>query len=60
MQCGVYNFRFDEKNEITVVRWKDNKNVTVAMNFDSIECISKVQRWSSEKRKSDNPTTQFN
>ena len=26
------------------------KRVAVAMNFDNIECTSKVQRWSSEKR----------
>ena len=50
MQRGTYDIRFDEKNETTIVRWKDNKSLAVATNFDSIECTSKLQRWSLEKR----------
>ena len=51
MQGDTYDFQFDEKNEITIVRWKDNKSVAVATNFDNIECASKVQKWSSIVRK---------
>lgn len=29
MQRGTYDFRFDEQNEIRIVRWRDNKTVTV-------------------------------
>ena len=50
MQRGTYDFRFDEKNEIAIVRCIDYKRMAVATNFDNIECKSKVQRWFSEKR----------
>lgn len=40
-----YDYSFDTKNEITMVRWKDNNVVTMGTNFDDIEPLGKVKRW---------------
>ncbi|CAG4993615.1 unnamed protein product [Parnassius apollo] len=45
-----YDYRFDTKNEIAVVRWKDNNVVTMGTNFDKIEPVGKVRRWCSTRR----------
>lgn len=42
---GSYDYRFDIKEEILLVKWLDNKCVTVATNYDTIEPVGKVQRW---------------
>ncbi|PRD21921.1 UNVERIFIED_CONTAM: hypothetical protein NCL1_50492 [Trichonephila clavipes] len=41
---GSYDYCFDEKNEITRVKWKDNKCVTTATNCDYIEPLIQVSR----------------
>lgn len=41
---GTYDYCFDEKNEITIVKWKDNKCVTAATNFDYKEPLNQVSR----------------
>ncbi|CAG4955700.1 unnamed protein product [Parnassius apollo] len=49
-----YDYRFDTKNEITIVRWKDNNVVTMGSNFDAVEPLEKVKRWCSiQKQKVD-------
>lgn len=45
-----YDYRFDTKNEITIVRWKDNNIVTMGSNFDDIEPLGKVKRWCNERK----------
>ena len=48
MERGTYDYRFDSKNEIFAVRWKDNKSVALASNFDRIEPLATTKRWSKE------------
>lgn len=40
----TYGYFFDEKNEITIVKWKENKCVTIETNFDYIEPLTEVSR----------------
>lgn len=51
LQRGSYDYQFDEENEICIVKWNDNKCVSVATNFDTIEPLATVQRWSREKKR---------
>ena len=48
MERGTYDSRFDSENEIFVVRWKDNKSVALASNFDRIKPLATTKRWSKE------------
>ena len=43
---GSYDYRFDDKNEILIVKWVDQKCVTIGTNYDKIEPTCNVQRWS--------------
>lgn len=43
---GYFDFRFDKNNEILIVKWVDNSICTMATNYDTIEPLSKVRRWS--------------
>lgn len=45
LERGSYDFRSESENEVCLVRWKDNKVVTCATNFDSI-AEGKCYRWS--------------
>ncbi|GFY00253.1 piggyBac transposable element-derived protein 2 [Trichonephila clavipes] len=57
---GSYDYYFDEKNEITIVKWKDNKCVTTATNCDYIEPliqVSRHQKGLKEKSQILQPTT---
>ena len=47
---GSYNHRFEVNDEVLIVRWKDNKAVGIAVNFDKILLEVSVQRWSSESK----------
>ena len=47
---GFYDSKFDKTNEILAVKWKDNKNVSLATNFDTILPLSSVSRWNVEKK----------
>ena len=40
MERGTHDYRFDFENEIFLVRWKDNKSVALASNFDRIEPLA--------------------
>lgn len=42
---GSYDYRFDTNEEILIVKWHDNKCVTVGTNFDTVQPLSRVQRW---------------
>nr|GFT18541.1 hypothetical protein NPIL_348141 [Nephila pilipes]GFU12799.1 hypothetical protein NPIL_691441 [Nephila pilipes] len=41
---GSHDFYFDVKNEITAVKWNDNKCITLVTNFDIIEPLTSVSR----------------
>lgn len=47
---GTYDYQFDNTGEILIVRWNDNKAVTMGTNFDEIEPLASVSRWSKEKK----------
>ncbi|KAG8240209.1 hypothetical protein J437_LFUL019340, partial [Ladona fulva] len=46
---GYNDYRFESNNEIFIGRWKDNKCVAVATNFDTLEPTVQVMRWCKEK-----------
>ena len=50
MTRGSYDHRFEVNDEVQIVRWKDNKAVGIASNFDTILPEVSVQRWSSESK----------
>ncbi|XP_056639371.1 piggyBac transposable element-derived protein 3-like [Diorhabda sublineata] len=54
---GVFDFQYDERNQLLFVRWNDNSAVTMAKNYDSVEPLAQVKRWSS-KRKEKMPVPQ--
>ena len=37
-------------SDILAVKWKDNRAVTLATNYDTIEPVQSAQRWSREKK----------
>lgn len=47
---GYFDHRFDKNNQILIVKWVDNSICTMASNFDSIEPLSKVRRWSKDQK----------
>ncbi len=44
MDRGTSDRKFDTKNEIAVVRWNDNRVVSLITNFEDTRCFSKVER----------------
>ena len=34
---GTYEYHFDDKNEILIVKWVENKCVTIGTNYDKVE-----------------------
>ena len=42
---GAYDFRFDDKNEVLIVKWVDNKNVTIGTNYNKIEPTCNIECW---------------
>ncbi|KAF2901751.1 hypothetical protein ILUMI_04429 [Ignelater luminosus] len=50
-----HDYVFDGENEVLLVRWNDNKCITMATNYDTIEPIVSVQRWNKKKAKTPIP-----
>ena len=50
---GSYDYRFDCNEEILIVKWLDNKCVTVGTNYDTVEQTKTVKRWQKEKKQKD-------
>lgn len=46
-----FDYAFDRTNNISVVRWQDNAEVTIATNYDSLEPYKNVRRWSKESHR---------
>nr|CAH7739582.1 unnamed protein product [Callosobruchus chinensis] len=42
---GSYDYRFETSHGKMIARWRDNKSVFLATNFDSVEPTVNVQRW---------------
>lgn len=47
---GYYNYSFDKNGEVLVAKWNDNKCVTIATNWDSIEPVNNVLRWDKKEK----------
>lgn len=53
---GYFEKRYDSNSLLLFVRWKDNNTVTMITNYDTVEPLSTVKRWSSiQKIKIDVP-----
>ncbi|XP_049797534.1 piggyBac transposable element-derived protein 3-like [Schistocerca nitens] len=48
---GSYEVCSDSVSEISIVRWNDNNVVTVATNFDRVQPLRSVARFSREQKK---------
>lgn len=47
---GYFASCFDTQNEVLLVKWRDSSVVTMATNYDSVQPIGAVSRWSSSKK----------
>lgn len=47
---GAYEYRFDSANQILVVKWTNNKCVSMATNFHTIEPVAFALRWDRVKK----------
>lgn len=48
---GAMDYAFDKTNSILMVRWSDNKEVTLATNHIAIEPMAKTKRYDKEQKK---------
>lgn len=48
---GSYDHRFDSENEILAVTWNDNNCVKLLSNYELMQPISQVKRWSRTEKK---------
>lgn len=53
LQRGDYDFQFDTNNKILLCRWQDNKEVTIATNFDQMQPTVSVKRWKKQNKNKD-------
>lgn len=49
---GVFDWRFDNANNILAVKWNDNSVVTLATNFETVEPLLSAKRFSRSEKKS--------
>ena len=47
---GSHDVTLDQKSDVCVVRWKDNKVVTVASTYAGVEPLQKARRFSSQQK----------
>ena len=47
---GTFDYIFDTNNEILIVRWLDNKCVTMGTNYDTVEPLNQVLRWKKQEK----------
>jgi hypothetical protein len=48
---GAYDYRFDARNEVLIVKWNDNSVVTLAGNFQTVEPLLPAKRFSRSEKK---------
>ena len=48
---GHFDYRFETENSILVVKWVDNSVVTIGTNYDVVEPVDSVKRWSASEKK---------
>nr|CAH7713440.1 unnamed protein product [Callosobruchus chinensis] len=49
MERGYFEYKYSDSN-VLFVRWKDNSVVTLGTNYDAVEPVSKVKRWSTAQK----------
>lgn len=49
---GAFNYTVHSSQNISVVRWHDNRAVTTVSNYVSAEPVGTVQRWYRKEKKS--------
>lgn len=42
---GSYDYRFDRKMEVPVVKWHDNKVISVMINYNGVDPLTMAQRY---------------
>lgn len=45
------DYAYDTRNDVMVIRWMDNSEVTIATNYDAIDPMVTVQQYSKEKKR---------
>ena len=48
---GWLKYAYEETNEIFIAKWKDNSIVTWGTNYDTVDPIDSVKRWSKHMKK---------
>ena len=48
---GYFDYRFEIENSILIVMWIDNGVVTIGTNYDVVEPLDSVRRWSASEEK---------
>ena len=48
---GWLKYAYEETNEIFIAKWKDNSIVTLGTNYDSVDPLNSVKRWSKDMKK---------
>lgn len=51
---GTFDHRFDSNGEILILKWNDNKCVSIATNHDYIEPLSQAPRWDRKAKEKKN------
>lgn len=54
MARGTFDYRFDKTNEILCVKWYDNSVCSMLSNYDTIEPLNQVKRWSKISKSKEN------
>lgn len=54
MPRGTYDYRCDKTNGILCVKWYDNSACSILSNYDSIEPLNQVKRWSRSIKSKEN------
>lgn len=48
---GAFDYAVDSSRNISVVRWHDNRAVTIVSTYISAEPIASVRRWDRKEKK---------
>ena len=48
---GHFDYRFETENSILIVKWVDNSVVPIGANYNVVEPVDSVKRWSASEKK---------
>ena len=48
---GWLKYAYEEANKIFIAKWKDNSIVTLGTNYDTVDPLQSVKRWSKDMKK---------